>query len=225
MNKSDNIDLLSKALVQAQAEMPSVTMDAVNPFFKSKYATLGAIIQATRPVLAKYGLAVSQLPVSDSESKMIGVETVLMHESGQWVGNTICASTDGKPGRSMSQDAGSVISYLRRYSLAAILGIYSDEDDDGNANVAKPAPKAVLQPSITDSTDAPDLPTMTLENAVTVRSTDGKMYAEMDLPQLTAIYNAHGKKLKLPDLPESERLRIERENAAIKTLIDSKRTK
>lgn len=219
MNKSDNIDLLSKALVKAQAEMPSVTMDATNPFFKSKYATLGAIIQTSRPVLAKNGLAVSQM-VGAFDNGTIGVETMLIHESGQYIGSTVAIRVEDK---NAAQAAGSAITYLRRYSLAAILGIYSDEDDDGNANTAKPTPKAAFQPSKTDSAEELEQPTMTLENAVTMRSTDGKMYAEMDLPQLTAIFNAHGKKLKLADLPQEERSRIERENAAIKTLIDSKR--
>ena len=140
MNKSESIDLLSKALVKAQAEMPAVTMDATNPFFKSRYATLGAIIEATRPVLAKYGLAVSQFPVSDSESGMIGVETMLIHESGQWLSAQIAVKVEDK---NPSQAAGSAITYLRRYSLAAVLGIYSDEDDDGNGSQKKPRPAQV----------------------------------------------------------------------------------
>jgi hypothetical protein len=135
MNKSDSIELLSKALVKAQAEMPAVKFDAENPFFKSHYATLGSIIEVTRPILAEYGLSVTQLVnggISVAGDQIaVGVETILIHESGQWIGNQIVLPVEDK---NKSQASGAIITYLRRYSLAAILGIYSDEDDDGNSS-------------------------------------------------------------------------------------------
>ena len=145
--------------------MPAVSFDAVNPFFKSNYATLGAIIQSTRPVLAKYGLAVTQHPF-ESGSGHIGVETVLIHESGQWMSSEVAVRVKEK---NTAQAAGSTLTYLRRYSLAAVLGIYADADDDGNPGgpiTRTPEPKPV------------QVPTMSLDTASDIKGSDGKRYGD-----------------------------------------------
>ena len=64
MNKSESITHLATALALAQAEMPVAVFDATNPFLKSKYASLGAVIQASRPILAKHKLSLIQFPIS-----------------------------------------------------------------------------------------------------------------------------------------------------------------
>jgi ERF superfamily len=138
MNKSDSISELSTALVAAQSKLAGVQMNATNPFFKSKYADLGAIIEAARVPLSDNGLAVSQLTGSDNGS--ISLTTILMHKSGQWLESTISMPIGDEKGRSLAQSAGAIITYLRRYSYAAIVGAYADEDTDGNgANDAKKA--------------------------------------------------------------------------------------
>ena len=135
MNKSENITELANALSLAQAEMPAVKMNSVNPFLKIKYADLGAVILTSRPVLAKHGLSISQLVYTDGDE--IGIETVLMHKSGEWMASKTGLHLGDEKGKSQAQVAGSVITYLRRYSLAAILGMYADEDADGNGQTGQ----------------------------------------------------------------------------------------
>jgi len=143
MNKSESIKNLAEALSKAQTEMPTVKFNAKNPFLKNRYADLGAIISTSKPILAKHGLSVSQLTGNNGDC--VGVETVLMHESGEWLESSMYLPVGVEKGKSQAQVAGSIITYLRRYSLSAILGMYSDEDGDGNQPApqqqAKPAPK------------------------------------------------------------------------------------
>lgn len=132
MNKSNTISKLSLALSKAQAEMPIVKMNAQNPFLKNKYADLGAVIETSRPVLAKNGLSISQFPTSVGDQ--IGLTSILMHESGEFLEETISIPASDSKGLSVAQSAGVVISYLRRYSWASMLGLYADEDTDGHQN-------------------------------------------------------------------------------------------
>lgn len=129
MNKSESITKLAAALAKAQAEMPVVKMNKQNPFLKNKYADLGAVIEASRPVLAKHELSIAQFPTGTRE---VGVTTILMHSSGEWISDTLTLPLGDSKGLSDSQSAGVVISYLRRYSWASVLGLYSDEDTDGH---------------------------------------------------------------------------------------------
>ncbi len=129
MNKSETITHLAAALAKAQAEMPVAVFDATNPFLKSKYASLGAVIHASRPILAKHKLSLVQFPISDATG--IGVESILTHESGEFIAERISIPLTEEKGKTKVQCAGSTLTYLRRYSWASILGMYSDEDSDG----------------------------------------------------------------------------------------------
>ena len=137
---------INAALVKALSELTNLAKDKVNPHFKSRFTSLDAILDATRPVLAKHGLALSQEPVF--EDGMAGVVTRIIHTSGE--------SRESKlilPLRDQSaQGVGSAISYARRYSAAAILGIASDEDDDGQQASTHPKsmthPKAITRAAI-----------------------------------------------------------------------------
>jgi len=114
------------ALVAAVGELSNVAKTAANPYFKSKYAPLDAIIDATRPILAKHGLAVIQQPLFMEGTA--GVETTIIHKSGYSTTSTLLLPLkDQSP-----QGVGSAITYARRYSLAAVLGIAAEDDDDGN---------------------------------------------------------------------------------------------
>jgi hypothetical protein len=173
MTRSESITHLATALAQAQAEMPVAVFDATNPFLKSKYASLGSVIQASRPILAKHKLSLVQFPISDASARgelrhltpalspveaervkaqpageYIGVESILMHESGEFVSERILIPLTEEKGKTKVQCAGSTLTYLRRYSWASILGMYSDEDSDGSSPVqaftAKPT--ATLPP-------------------------------------------------------------------------------
>jgi hypothetical protein len=132
------MEAISKALVKAQAAMSHAAKDAKNPHFKSAYSSLASVIDAVRPALSSNGLAfVQKLHTADGG---VAVETVLIHESGQEMsfGTLFIPAT-----KQDAQGYGSAISYAKRYSLQAALGIAS-EDDDGQAAVkSRPAP---LQP-------------------------------------------------------------------------------
>ena len=130
MEHSASIASLAAALSNFQASVHSVPFDGNNAFLNSRYATLKAMIETARPGLAENGLSVSQIVVS--YDGQIGVETVLMHSSGEWISNTAILPPGAEKGKSSAQVAGSTITYLRRYSYASILGLYADEDTDGN---------------------------------------------------------------------------------------------
>ena len=126
MNKSESITELAKALCKAQAAMGGAKKGADNPFFKSKYADLSAVIQAIKEPFADNGLSYVQFPIVDGGR--IGIETTLMHDSGEWMTNSFTVQLD----KQNAQGAGSAITYCRRYGLQSIAGIPS-EDDDGNS--------------------------------------------------------------------------------------------
>lgn len=140
MQKSDSIAALAAALAEAQGEMENASKNSTNPHFKSKYADLAEVLNTVRPVLSKHGLSVTQFP-SYGEG-LVHVETIIAHKSGEWMSEKCSAPAQKQD----PQGVGSAISYLRRYSLAAVCGI-AQEDDDANAASkpkaeTKPAPKA-----------------------------------------------------------------------------------
>lgn len=138
MTHSQELDKLLPALLAAQADFPAIPKDGYNLYFKSKFSTLKATQTATRPVLQKHGLLVSQFPSTDFEGRP-ALTTWLAHQSGQYIYEVaVLAMVKSDP-----QAQGSAISYLRRYAYSAILGLVTDEDDDGNAatfTMSKPDP-------------------------------------------------------------------------------------
>lgn len=130
MNEPTN-DKVCAALVAAQAEMPAATKDSDNAFLHNRYASLGSVIKAVRPVLAKHKLAILQIP--SCETSNVSVQTKLIHESGQTIDCGIIWLPIGEEkGKSRAQVAGSIVTYLRRYALSTVLGIHTEEDTDGN---------------------------------------------------------------------------------------------
>jgi len=128
--RSPEIGALAAALAKAQAVIRDAYRNAENPHFGSDYATLDAVLSTVRPVLAAEGLSLSQLVESDPGA--IAVRTMLMHSSGQWI-----SSRASWPVGTNIQQACGVITYLRRYGVAAITGTASDKDDDGNTGTGK----------------------------------------------------------------------------------------
>lgn len=132
---SDTFVNLAKSLVAAQADLPAVTKDSVNPHFRNKYASLDAVVEAVRGPLAKHGLAIVQGATSPAVgAPALTVETLLVHQSGEWLSNTVTvpmAKVD-------PQGAGGALTYGRRYGLAALLSLATEEDDDANA-ASRPA--------------------------------------------------------------------------------------
>jgi hypothetical protein len=142
MERSESIAKLAEALSKAQGEIEGAKKGSLNPHFKSKYADLDSTWDACRKSLSKYGLAVVQMPF-DNEGK-IGVETMLMHDSGEWLKGNISVkmSQETNP-----QNAGSILTYLRRYSLQGAVGI-APEDDDGNAGSGRPPEPVDAKPPV-----------------------------------------------------------------------------
>jgi hypothetical protein len=139
----------SEALVKAVSELSNVPKTAANPYFKSKYAPLDSIIEATRPVLARHGLAVIQEPLFMEGTA--GVETTIVHKDGGSKTSTLLLPLkDQSP-----QGVGSAITYARRYALAAVLGIASEDDDDGNISTGL-AKKEESRPAIAKALDKKD---------------------------------------------------------------------
>lgn len=134
MKTSESIKQLSAALLKAQRSITFASRDAKNPHFKSTYADLPAVIDAIKPALNDAGLVFLQT-FSPSEAGFIAVTTRLMHETGEWIEDT---ATVPLP-KSDPQGYGSAATYARRYSLAAITGLYQDDDDGNAASNTKPA--------------------------------------------------------------------------------------
>lgn len=141
MNCSPTINEIATALSKAQALIKPASKDSDNPFFKSKYADLAAVFEVIREPLSTNGLALTQHPSADGN--IVTLETILLHSSGQWMGSILTmVAKDAGP-----QAIGSCITYLRRYAVSAIVGIASEEDDDGNnATIVKGKNDAIQPP-------------------------------------------------------------------------------
>ena len=124
MKTSEKLDKLAPALAKAQSEMGGAVKDSNNPFFKSKYADLTSVWKSCKTALHDNGFSVIQSPVS-SENR-IGVSTMLLHESGQFV---VDEYTLGVKKQNDPQADGSSITYARRYALAAFVGVCPVDDD------------------------------------------------------------------------------------------------
>ena len=144
MIKSDSIVELSKALAKFQANVKQPMKDKNNPFFKSKYVPLENVVEAITQEAPKHGLSFVQWALND-ESGRVGVATMLMHESGEFIEFD---PVHMKADKETAQGAGALISYLKRYSLSAVFGITSDQDDDGNSASGNKAPKSATQAEI-----------------------------------------------------------------------------
>lgn len=139
MNQSETTGEIAKALAAAQATMQNAPLNKVNPHFKSKYADLAAIRDAAVPALSKHSIAVSQMIGVNDEGRAM-LRTVLTHESGEWMDSLYpLPNVIEQP-----QKMGSALTYAKRYSLASMVCISADEDDDGN-NAEGPPPKSSAQ--------------------------------------------------------------------------------
>jgi hypothetical protein len=140
MMQSENVDLISAALVKAQGVMKAATYNKVNPHFKNKYADLAAVIDAIRKPMAENGLGFTQTMYATDTALFL--TTTLRHTSGQWISSEYPLPMGATP-----QQLGSALTYARRYSLSSIACIAADEDDDaeatrnGNGVGVVPSPK------------------------------------------------------------------------------------
>jgi hypothetical protein len=140
VQKSEKIDELAKALTKAQAEFSNAKADSTNPHFKSHYADLESVRDATYKALSKHGLCLVQHP------EVIGdvdyMTTLLLHDSGQWLE----ASARMNPAKNDPQGMGSAITYFRRYCQTSMLNI-AQTDDDANTASQPSKPKLASAPA------------------------------------------------------------------------------
>jgi hypothetical protein len=131
---------LAAALVAAQTEMPTVKKDELNPHFNSRFVSLSGLIEATRKVLNRHGLALVQSPTVSELGQPV-LRTILIHGP---TGEQLVADTPLVATQNMQQ-YGSAITYARRYAWASMLGIASEDDDDGNTAAGAKAGKAAAK--------------------------------------------------------------------------------
>ena len=128
---TEELGELFAALAKAQLAMPDAKTDSENPFYKSKYADMASVVKANRKALTANGLSVTQFVQDMSNPLSEGSESFLFtrlgHSSGQWIESFVRI----RPPKEDIQSLGSYLTYLRRYSYAAIVGVVaSGEDDD-----------------------------------------------------------------------------------------------
>lgn len=132
--QSDSIGELAKALCKCQGEMKAAVFNGHNSYYKSDYADLNAVWDACRAALQAAALAVCQTFEPSQSDHCIDVVTTLMHDSGEWISGRLTVPYGTGKDHAVKVDPqgmGIGITYGRRYALAAILGIISDQDTDG----------------------------------------------------------------------------------------------
>ena len=143
---SPQLDKLFSALSKVQGEMGTAKKTSVNPFFKSNYADLAECLKVIYPITSKHGISFIQLPCRASREGYSALKTMMCHDSGQFVESTF----EMLPKKGMSpQEVGICISYMRRYSASAMVGL-SQEDADGNDLTGKPEKKATIKEAKAD---------------------------------------------------------------------------
>ena len=130
MQTSNEINELAAALSSAQGAMGAALKDSKNPHFGNDFASLEAINAVIKQPLADNDLSMVQSPINDETG--VGITTRLMHKSGQWIEEkwTMPAVKAGP------QQYGSLITYFRRYSIAAIFGIPQTDKDANDIQLA-----------------------------------------------------------------------------------------
>jgi uncharacterized protein YeeX (DUF496 family) len=139
---SSSIARLATAQAKIQKEIKDLPKESKG--FAHKYTTLDKLLQYVRPLLSKHGISFIQMPCGDNEN--VGVVTLYMHTSGEYISNKI--ETQIIQAQNKYQSMGSAITYFKRYSLASFVGIASEEDTDGNVKGGqkKPQPKPTTKP-------------------------------------------------------------------------------
>jgi hypothetical protein len=135
----DELGALAAALSKAQADAESAIKNQKNSHFRSSYADLSSVLDVAKPALAKHGLAFMTMPSFDAATATAKMQVILMLSDSDQRITFEAAIPISK------HDAHGVASgwtYLRRYCVSAILNLSTDDDDDGNAATAKPAPSA-----------------------------------------------------------------------------------
>jgi hypothetical protein len=181
MKMSESINQLASALSKFQGEVKNPHNEATNPQFRSKYAPLDVVINTVKPLLLKYGLSFIQSTSTSEEN--VGITTLLMHESGEWIESDTLylpayQSKSGGAKEFNAQAIGSSTTYGRRYSLSAILGLSSEDDDDANGQVFGGQPSASSTPSKPAAPNVRDEAKAKAQAAAEAKKAEAKKQAE-----------------------------------------------
>jgi len=162
--QSNEIGELAKALAAAQGMMDAAKKDSKGNY--GKYTTISSILEVVKDALSKNGLAVVQAPIPCDVG--ICLRTTLIHSSGQWISSQLTMKVD----IAAPQKVGSVITYARRYALAALLGVGQEDDDaqsvqDDYDRQARKAQKERVQQTRHQATENnPDAPSREMFQAL-----------------------------------------------------------
>ena len=186
MKHSESIAALAGALAKAQLQIEPASKNATNPHFRSHYADLASIWDACRGPLNTNGLSIVQFPC-DGEVGRTGLCTMLLHSSGEWISEVVTTRSQ----KDDPQGLGSALTYLRRYALAAVVGVTATEDDDGNAastpanaRVNAPASRPYIPPPV--SPPAVNAPPVAQKASVPAVSTPPAAHKPVAQPVQTA---------------------------------------
>jgi len=174
MTRSETIGQLASALAKAQKTMEGASKDSKNPHFGSRYADLASIVDACREPLADNEIAVVQS--SNTDGVLVRMTTTLLHSSGEWI-ESDPLQVQGKDAG--PQAVGSCLTYLRRYQLAAMVGIAPADDDAEAAEGRGVGMKPVGPPRLPPSQPPPTRPTQP------ARTTPPPRPMRDDVPPLT----------------------------------------
>lgn len=169
MNQTEDIKELVSALSKAQGKMKPATFNKINPHFKNRYADFTSCMDAARSPLSENGLSILQY--CEHYNEKLTLVTMLAHTSGQWIKSYFPLN----PTKMDSQSIGSAMTYAKRYSLSAMLGIVSDEeDDDGEA--AQGRGKGSDAKTFSDTVNAP--PKINTEQLNIIKKIEEKLDAK-----------------------------------------------
>ena len=199
MRTSETLGKLAPALTKALAEMKnppkSQTVKAGN--YSYTFAPMPEIVDSARPILAKYGLALFQS--TETHDGFPAIVTMILHESGEWVASDplVMAPTKNDP-----QSAGGAITYARRYSLSAMLGLAADDDDDAQHASRDAAPRSNALPPPDGGNDqrvsekqAKFLHVLCKKKCANPEATKQAIYTKFNVTDFADLHFSHGKKL------------------------------
>lgn len=227
--RSESIAKLAEALAKAQLAFKPIVKRSENPFYttekkKAMYADLAAVIEATQKPLAENGLVVIQSPVIRQSEKCAGVESLLVHSSGEWLKNiVILPATERrkeygtKQGEYVwkdqftAQTCGIAITYSRRYSYQSIIGVAAEEDDDGNrisgANGSAEAAAEVGQRKVAEMKQkiAETAASKDMNQAPAPQNGSNEVYGLLKAAKEISLKNSKGKALALEIVDSSDK--------------------
>lgn len=187
IRQSPSIKFLVIALNEFHQATPQVIKDSLNPHFGNKFASGGTIAKTVGPYLQKVGLVLTQFPCC-MEDGSPGLDTMLMHTSGEW---QACASPLVMD-KNNSQGQGSGITYLRRYAACGILNIWADEDDDATAASAPSSPVRAVAADSYDPRSVRDVKPLETFKPEPVSPSNGEVMTLKQLGYLKSLIDKGG---------------------------------